>query len=41
MRSAGCDKRGAENERKEMTKEIEAAEDLSNAASGRIVCVCV
>jgi hypothetical protein len=39
MRSEGCDKRAAENEKKEMTKEIEAADDLSNTASGRIVCV--
>lgn len=39
MRSAGCDKRAAENERKEMTKGTEEAEDLSNTASGRTVCV--
>jgi hypothetical protein len=40
MRSEGCDKRAAENEKKETTKEIEAAEDLSNTVSGRIVCMC-
>jgi hypothetical protein len=39
MRSVGRDKGAAENEKKEMTKEIEAAEDLSNAACRRIVCV--
>jgi hypothetical protein len=39
MRSVGRDKRAAENEKKEMTQEVEVAEDLSTAVCRRIVCV--
>jgi hypothetical protein len=41
MRSAECDKRASQSEKTEMSKEMEAVQDLSEAVSGRVVCYLI